>query len=219
MTPLEKPPVALEDRGLSGQRRMHSPSAARNKDAILEALRGVLPAQGEVLEIGCGTGEHAVHFAAALPGLAWRPSDRDADARASAAEWIAVSGLANIAAPLEIDVTAPDWDAALGGQFDAIVSLNMIHIAPWAASEGLFAGAGRLLKRGGVLVLYGPFMRDGVHNADSNAAFDASLKARNADWGVRDTADLEILARAAGLVLRQTIAMPANNFTLAFEKI
>ena len=213
-----RPPVALETRGRSGERRMFSPSAGRNKGPILEALRGILPTQGRVLEIGCGTGEHAVHVAAALSGLFWQTSDPDADARASTAEWIGSSGLANIGAPLNIDVAAAAWDATLGSHFDAIISMNMIHIAPWAASIGLFAGAGRILKGRGLLVLYGPFMRGGVHNAQSNATFDASLKARDPTWGVRDILDLDQLGEGAGLILREAVAMPANNQMLVFVK-
>jgi cyclopropane fatty-acyl-phospholipid synthase-like methyltransferase len=171
-----------------------------------------------VLEVGCGTGEHAVHFAAALPGVFWQTSDPDAAARASTAEWIAVSGLNNIGAPLHIDVASAAWDAALNAGFDGVISSNMIHIAPWTASVGLFSGAGRMLKSGGLLILYGPFMRGGVHNADSNAMFDASLKARDPSWGVRDILDLEQLGEGAGLVLRETIAMPANNLMLVFAK-
>ena len=211
-------PTALETRGRSGGRRMSSPSAARNKGPILEALRGILPAQGRVLEIGCGTGEHAVHFAAALPGLFWQTSDPDADARDSTGEWIASSGLANIGAPLNIDVAAAGWAATLSSPYDAIVSMNMIHIAPWGASIGMLAGAGRILRGGGLLVLYGPFKRGDVHDAQSNAAFDASLKARDPTWGVRDILALEQLGEDAGLGLREAIAMPSNNQMLVFVK-
>jgi SAM-dependent methyltransferase len=214
----EKSPVALEARNQSGRARMHSPSASRNKAPILDVLRIVLPKQGRVLEIGCGAGEHAVHFAAALPELFWQTSDPDADARASTSEWIVDSRLSNVGAPLTIDVTASAWEDALCGDFDAIVSINMIHIAPWAASIGLFAGAGRTLRAGGLLLLYGPFMCAGVHNAPSNEMFDASLKSRNSTWGVRDIVELEKLAEGAGHVLREKIAMPANNFALVFEK-
>jgi cyclopropane fatty-acyl-phospholipid synthase-like methyltransferase len=169
-----------------------------------------------VLEIGCGTGEHVVRFAAAMPGLTWQPSDPDADARASTASWITFAGLKNVRAPLDIDVCAERWGVEQAAPFDAIVSINMIHIAPWAASLGLFAGAGRLLSANGLLVLYGPFMRDGVHNAPSNAAFDASLKARNPSWGVRDIVDLERVGGASRLHLRETINMPANNMSIVF---
>ena len=211
-------PVALEQRGVSADQRMYSPSAARNLAPILEVLKRVLPAHSAVLEIGCGTGEHAVHFAGAMPNLTWRPSDLDSDARASTASWIKFTGLSNVLPPLDIDVCAKAWGEEMSGRFDAIVSLNVVHIAPWAASVGLFAGAGSLLRRRGVLFLYGPFMRDGAHNAHSNAAFDASLKAQNPSWGLRDIADLERVGKSSGLSLRETIEMPANNTSLVFVK-
>lgn len=213
-----RPPVALEQRGFSADRRMFSPSAARNTAPILAVLEHVLPAHGVVLEIGCGTGEHAMHFADALPGLTWQPSDPDSDARASTASWIKFKALKNVCAPLAIDVCSGHWNVEHMAPFDAVVSINMVHIAPWAATLGLFAGASRLLRAGGILFLYGPFMRGGVHTAPSNAAFDASLKARDASWGVRDIADLERLGEASRLVLREVIEMPANNLSLVFSR-
>src|SRR5436853_5394711 len=177
-----RPPVALAPRGVSADERMFSPTVARNSAPILAVLKRVLPANGVVLEIGCGTGEHAVHFAGAMPSLTWLPSDPDSDSRASTASWIKFTGLSNVLPPLDIDVCAKSWGVEQTASFDAIVSLNMVHIAPWAASLGLFAGAGRLLRVGGLLVLYGAFMRDGVHDAPSNAAFAASLKTRNPPW-------------------------------------
>ena len=214
-----RPPVALEQRGVSADQRMFSPAAARNSAPILEVLKRVLPANGVVLEIGCGTGEHAVHFAGAMPSLTWLPSDPDSDNRASTASWIKSTGLSNVLPPLDIDVCAKSWGVEQTAPFDAIVSLNMVHIAPWATSLGLFAGAGRLLRVGGLLFLYGPFMRDGVHNAPSNAAFDASLKARNPSWGLRDIAELERVGESSGLSLRETIEMPANNMWLVFSAV
>jgi len=213
-----RPPVALEQRGVNADQRMVSPAVARNSAPILAVLKRVLPAQGVVLEIGCGTGEHAVHFAGAMPSLTWLPSDPDAGSRASTASWIKFTGLSNVLPPLDIDVCEKTWGVEQTAPFDAIVSLNMVHISPWAASLGLFGGAGRLLRGGGLLFLYGPFMRDGVHNAPSNAAFDASLKARNPSWGLRDTADLERLGESCGLSLHETIEMPANNMSLVFSK-
>jgi cyclopropane fatty-acyl-phospholipid synthase-like methyltransferase len=212
-----RPPVALEQRGVRADQRMVSPAVARNAAPILAVLKRVLPAHGVVLEIGCGTGEHAVHFAGAMPGLTWLPSDPDADSRASTASWIRFTGLSNVRPPLDIDVCAKAWGVEQMAPFDAIVSLNMIHISPWAASLGLFAGAGRLLRSGGLLFLYGPFMRDGVHNAPSNAAFDASLKASNPSWGLRDIAELERVGESSGLSLHETIEMPANNMSLVFS--
>ncbi|HZP18907.1 MAG TPA: DUF938 domain-containing protein [Bauldia sp.] len=214
----KRPPVTLEERTVGADRRMFSPAAARNSAPILAVLKRILPPNGVVLEIGCGTGEHAVHFAGAMPGLTWLPSDLDSDARASTASWTKFAGLGNILAPLDIDVCAQAWGVEQAAPFDALVSLNMVHIAPWAASLGLFAGAGRLLRAGGLLFLYGAFMRDGGHTAPSNAAFDASLKARNPSWGVRDIADLERVGETSGLRLRETIPMPANNMSLVFSK-
>ena len=215
----EARPTALEERGVAADQRMFSPSAARNAAPILVILQRVLPARGVVLEIGCGTGEHAAHFATAMPQLTWFPSDPNPDARASTAAWTSFSRLSNVRAPLDIDVCASEWGIEQDAPFDAIVSLNMIHIAPWAASLGLFAGAGRVLRTGALLILYGPFTRDGLHNAPSNAAFDASLKARDPSWGVRDIADLERLGELSGLILRETIDLPANNRLLVFAKL
>jgi len=215
----KRPPVALEQRGVSADQRMFSPTAARNSEPILAVLKRVLPTKGAVLEIGCGTGEHAVHFAGAMPRLTWLPSDPDSDCRASTASWIRFTRLSNVLPPVDIDVCAKSWGIEQSAPFDAIVSLNMVHIAPWAASLGLFAGAGRLLRAGGLLFLYGPFMRDGVHNAPSNAAFDASLRARNASWGVRDIVELERVGESSGVSLRETIEMPANNMSLVFSTV
>ena len=210
-------PVALEQRGQSADQRLFSPSAARNSAPILAVLKRVLPAHGKVLEIGCGTGEHAVCFAEAIPNLTWLPSDPDPGSRASTASWIRFMGVNNVLAPLDVDVCSAHWGVEHSALFDAIVSINMVHIAPWPATPGLFAGAGRLLRAGGVLFLYGPFTHNGVHNAPSNAAFDESLKARNPSWGLRDIADLERVAEASGLRLREMIEMPANNMSLVFS--
>ncbi len=211
------PTVALEQRGQSDDQRMFSPSAARNAAPILAVLKRVLPTHGMVLEIGCGTGEHAVCLASGIPALTWLPSDPDPASRASTASWIKVKGLKNVLAPLDIDVCAAQWGVEQLAPFDAIVSINMVHIAPWTATLGLFAGAARLLGAGGLLSLYGPFMHNGMHNAPSNAAFDESLKARNPCWGLRDIADLGRVADASGLRLAQTIEMPANNMLLVFS--
>ena len=153
-----------------------------------------------------------------MPNLSWQPSDPDSRSRKSTTGWIEFSGLTNVLLPLDIDVCATAWREELPAQFDAIVSLNMVHIAPWAASLGLFAGAEALLRGGGILFLYGPFMRDGVHNAPSNAAFDVTLKAQDPAWGVRDIADLERVGKASGVILREAINMPANNTSLVFIK-
>ena len=217
MTDANKP-VALEPRAAAAGNLLFSPSVARNREPILAVLRPLLPEPGKVLEIASGTGEHAAFVAKAMPGLDWQPSDPDAASRASIAGWIAAEDLANVRSPLDIDVRADVWGVEARAPFDAVLSINMIHIAPWPAAVGLFEGAGRLLGPKGVLILYGPFMRDGVHSAASNEAFDASLKSRNPEWGVRDIADLERLAQAQRLVLRETAAMPANNRILVFAR-
>ena len=215
----DKPlPVALEQRVQDADQRMFSPSAARNAEPILKVLKGLLPAHGTVLEIGCGTGEHAVCFAAAMPTLTWLPTDPDPASRASTTSWIGFRGLSNVLAPIDVDASSPFWGVENLAPFDAMLSINMIHIAPWAATTGLFSGAGRLLRDGGLLCLYGPFIHDGAYNAPSNAAFDQSLKIRNPAWGLRDIVDLERTALASGLRLGEMVEMPANNTLLVFRR-
>jgi SAM-dependent methyltransferase len=192
-----------------------SPAVARNRDPILGVLRRVVPARGLVLEVASGSGEHAVHFAAALPHLTWQPTDLDPEARASIEAHRAAARLPNLLPALELDATAPRWPVA---QADAVVSINMIHIAPWLAAQGLMAGAARLLGPDGVLFLYGPFKDHGQHTAPSNAAFDASLRARDPSWGVRDIADVCDLAAQHHFDLTERIAMPANNMSLVFRR-
>jgi hypothetical protein len=193
--------------------RQFAPATARNRAPILEVLRRVLPPQGLVLELSSGTGEHATFFAAHLPGLSWQPSDLDPAARASIAAWTATTGATNVRAPLDIDARLPAWPIE---RADAIVCINMIHIAPWAATLGLFAGAARVLPEAGPLFLYGPFKRDGRHTAPSNEAFDASLRARNPEWGVRDLGEVEAVAGPVGLALAEVVPMPANNLSVVF---
>jgi hypothetical protein len=174
-------------------------------------LRGILPARGLLLEVASGSGEHALHFAPAFPGLTFQPSDPDPEARASIDAWCAETP--NVRPALALDATARDWPLA---RADAVLCINMIHIAPWSACEGLLGGAARILPPGAPLVLYGPFKRGGAHTADSNVAFDAELRARNPDWGVRD---LEAVAAAAtGFGPPQVTPMPANNLTVAFRR-
>jgi Protein of unknown function (DUF938) len=194
---------------------LSSPAVARNRDFILAVLRRVLPERGVVLEIASGSGEHAVHFAAALPDLTWQPTDPDPQARDSIAAYRAAAQLPNLLPPLALDATSPTWSVT---QADAMVSINMIHIAPWVAAEGLMAGAERLLPAGGVLFLYGPFREHGQHTAPSNAAFDESLRARNREWGVRDLDEVAALASRHGLALEERVAMPANNLSLVFRR-
>jgi hypothetical protein len=192
-----------------------SPAVARNRDPILAVLRRHLPAQGTVLEIASGTGEHAAYFAPQFPQLGWQPTDTDPDALASIEAHRATANAPNLRAPLALDVTAPEWPVA---QADAVVSINMIHIAPWQAAQGLFSGAARLLAASQVLYLYGPFRENGVHTAPSNFAFDASLRAQNPDWGVRDVGDVRALAAEHGFDFVERVAMPANNLSLIFHR-
>lgn len=198
--------------------RQESPSAARNREPILAALRGVLPARAKVLELASGTGEHAVYFARALPGVVWRPSDPDAPSRASIAAWIEAEGVGNVLPPVDIDVRAETWGVEAECPFDALVAINMIHISPWETTLGLMAGGARLLAPGGVLFTYGAYKRDGRHTAPSNEAFDQWLKARDPRFGVRDMEQVEAAANANGLRLRDIVEMPANNFSLVFER-
>ena len=198
-------------------KRRRAPAAARNRGPVLDVLRRVLPANAHVLEIASGSGEHAVSFARALAGMIWRPSDPDHDARESIAAWIESEGLTNVTAPLDLDVCAANWAAALA-PVDALVSLNMIHIAPWDAALGLMDGAGRIVRGGGLLFLYGPFKRGGAHTAPSNEVFDASLRARDSSWGVRDLEAVEAIAAAQGFQLQEVVEMPANNLSLVFVK-
>jgi len=199
--------------------RRFAPAAQRNRQAILDVLTRVLPPRGLVLEFASGSGEHAVHFARNLPSLRWQPSDPDPDSRCSidahANSQTAAEACPNLLPALDLDVTASEWPIH---EADAIVCINMVHISPWAASEGLFAGAGRILPSGGVLFLYGPYKRNGRHTAPSNEAFDASLRQRNSAWGVRNLEDLTALATQAGLALREIVEMPANNLSLIFAK-
>ena len=210
--------TALETRNAAGE-KLFSPSVARNRFPIREVFLKHMPRSGKALEIGGGTGEHAAHLAAALPDLRWTTGDPDPGARRSIAAWIADADLPNLSGPHAADVTAAAWGVEDGAPFDALVSINMIHIAPFAAAEGLFAGAGRLLAKGGKLFLYGPFSREGVHTAPSNEAFDASLKMRNPDWGVRDLEhDIAPLAHKHALSLETIVEMPANNISVIFRK-
>lgn len=189
----------------------------RNRDPILAVLRRVLAANARVLELASGAGEHACYVARAMPALVWQPSDVSADACAVMSETIAREGVANVLAPIVIDARADGWGVP-HASFDAVVAINMIHISPWEATLGLMAGAARALKPAGVLYTYGPYMRGGQHTAPSNAAFDASLKARDPSWGVRDVAEVASAGEAHGLILQDIVEMPANNLSLVFGK-
>jgi len=205
-------PVDEAKEGMIDHRRT-APATQRNRDPILGVLRRILPPTGLVLEIASGTGEHVAHFAAALPSLRWQPSDPDPIARPSIEAWTA--GTENILAPLLLDASAETWPVE---RVEAIICINMVHISPWAASEGLMVGAARVLTPGGRLFLYGPYLEADVETAPSNLAFDASLRSRDPAWGLRDLAEVSALAAASGLVLAECIAMPANNLTVVFER-
>ena len=186
-----------------------------NHDAILAVLSRVLPSRGLVLEVASGTGEHATYIASHLPGIVWQPSDPDPSLRASIAAWRDVDGSTNVAVPLDLDARDDPWPITAA---DAIVCINLIHVAPWAACLGVLGGAGRILPPGGSLYFYGAFRVDGRHTAPSNEAFDRGLRGHDPDWGVRD---LEIVAAEAavhGLVLVETVDMPRDNLSVIFRK-
>lgn len=193
-----------------------APSTARNRDPILEVLKPRLPKSGLVLEIAAGAGEHVIHFAAALPGLWWRPTDRDPHALASISAWRQHAMRPNVFAPLRLDAANPDaWPIV---RADVIININMIHISPWSATEGLMRGSARVLRLGGILFLYGPYIEPGVETAPSNVAFDQNLRSRNPAWGLRRLDEVAALAVQHGLELEERIRMPANNLALFFRR-
>ncbi len=194
--------------------RQHAPSTARNREPILEVLRRVLAEAAEVLEIASGTGEHAAHFAAALPGTRWQPSDRDRAQLTSIDAWGAP--LRNVRRALELDVTSRTWPVSASA-FDAVFNANMIHIAPWEVALGLLEGAARHLRPDGVLILYGPYRIAGEHTAPSNAAFDRQLRARDPSWGIRDLEAVVAAGVAVDLAFAERIEMPANNQILVLR--
>ncbi len=195
--------------------RRTAPATARNREPILGVLRRVLPPSGLVLEIASGTGEHAAHFAAALAHLEWQPSDCDPEARASIDAHAAAAGLANLRPAIALDAAAATWPIA---RADAILCINMLHIAPWEATLGLMAGTARILPPDGVLYLYGPYRVGGGDTAPSNAAFDRSLRARDPRWGVRDLEAVTALAQEHGLALVERVPMPAHNLSLVLRR-
>lgn len=199
---------------MSDERRS-APHVARNAAPIADVLRDVLPARGLVLELASGTGEHSLHFAREFPKLLWQPSDAEPAALRSIEAWRADSGLFNLLPPISLDVRAAEWPVAAA---DAILAINVIHISPWAATEGLMRGAGRLLTAGASLYLYGPFLQAGVETAPSNEAFDESLRARDPEWGLRALDDVAAEAERNGFSLERVAPMPANNLSLVFRK-
>jgi cyclopropane fatty-acyl-phospholipid synthase-like methyltransferase len=196
--------------------RKSAPAALRNRDPILAVLRDVLPPRGLVLEIASGTGEHVVHFARDFPDLTFQPTDLDEGARRSVAGWITESGLHNVRPPMAFDAAATPWPIAA---IDAIICINMIHIAPWQATLGLLAGAAAALPKGGPLYLYGPYRRRGIATAPSNEAFDESLRSRDPSWGLRLLEEVAAQANDRGLALDRVVEMPANNLSVVFRKL
>jgi hypothetical protein len=194
--------------------KRHAPATARNRDAIADMLSGILPASGTILEIASGTGEHIVHFAGAFPHLLWQPSDHDVLGLESISAWSAEAGLPNLLPPVLIDASAPDWPVA---RADALLCINMVHISPWAATVGLLRNAARALGPSQPLCIYGPFRQRDVPLAESNAAFDASLRQQNPEWGLRFVEDINQTAGENGLRLDQIVEMPANNLLLVFR--
>lgn len=198
--------------------RGYAPAAQRNRQPILEVLQHMIPAipnAGPILEVASGTGEHAVHFASGLPEWQWQPTDADPSALRSIAAWCDSVRLPNLSAPLALDATAETWPVE---RASAVVNINMIHISPWTVCQGLVAGAARTLIEDGLLFLYGPYKRDGVHTAPSNEAFDARLRKTDPEWGVRALEDVTALAERSGLSRVHVVPMPANNLSVVFRR-
>jgi hypothetical protein len=210
--------------------RQYAPATQRNREPILEVLLQVLPKNGTILEIASGSGEHAIFFAPRLSPRKWLPSDPNPQLRASITAWSEHFPCDNLYPPLELDASLPIWtveekilpewlsEGLKDSPIAAIVNINMIHISPWSACLGLMAGAGRILPPGGILYLYGPFKQGGEHTAPSNAAFDASLRAQNPEWGVRELEEVVAVASTQHLKLKQTYQMPANNLSVVFQR-
>lgn len=194
---------------------LHSAAAERNRGPITSVLQRVLSAHGTALEVASGTGQHAAHFAAALPGWQWQPSDGDAASLPSIGAWC--QNLANVRPALQLDVTAPHWPGVPAG-VDAVFCANLLHISPWPCCAALMQGAARHLAPTGLLLLYGPYLVDGEPTAPGNLAFDADLRQRCPAWGLRWLHEVLAEARAAGLHLRERVAMPANNLMLVLAR-
>lgn len=201
---------------MSEEARRSAPHVARNTGPIIDVLRGILPGEGLVLEVASGSGEHALAFARAFPNLLWQPTDADPVGLRSIDAWRAAEGIPNLLAPVHLDASADRWPVE---EAQAMLCINMVHISPWAATQGLLAGAARLLASGCPLYLYGAYRQQGVETAPSNVAFDQSLKARNPDWGLRDLDDVVAEAGRHGLKLDTVVPMPANNLSVVFRRL
>jgi hypothetical protein len=197
------------------EQRLFAPATQRNRDAIGAVLQRCLPESGVVLEVASGSGEHIVHFARIWPQLDFQPSDPDAAARGSIAAWASDQGLPNLRPPLALDAASATWPITAAA---AVICINMVHIAPWEATLGLFRGAAAILRAGAPLYLYGPYIQAGIETAPSNLAFDQSLRERNPDWGLRDLSTVSATAEAAGFTAPTVTAMPANNLSLVFRR-
>lgn len=195
--------------------RRYAAATLRNRQPILDVLRRVLPAQGTILEVASGSGEHVVYFARHLPALIFQPSDFSREALASIDSWRALEALPNVLPAVQLDAASADWPIRSAA---AVMNINMVHISPWSCALGLFAGAARVLPDDGVLFMYGPYKMGGVHTAPSNERFDASLRAENPEWGVRDLEALQAAALRRGLRFEEAVPMPANNYSLVFRK-
>lgn len=196
--------------------RLHAPAALRNRDLIADVLQSALPPRGLLLEIASGSGEHCIRFGERLPHHVIQPSDPSPQARASIDAWTLSSGVTNVRPALDIDASLPDWPI---GHADAVLCINMIHITPWRATLGLFAGAAKYLTAGGLLYTYGPYMCGNKHTSEGNAAFDLSLRRDNPEWGIRSIEALSELANARGFSAPHMIPMPSNNFSLIFKRM
>ena len=195
--------------------KRHAPAADRNREPIAAVLTEELPTAGLVLEVASGTGEHAAHFARTFAALSWQPSDADADSRASIEAWREEESLANLLPPIDLDASSRPWAVT---QADAVLCINMVHISPLAATEGLLAGAAALLAPGAPLILYGPYLEAAVETAPSNLEFDGWLKQRDPEFGLRSAEWLDERAAAHGFARTRRVAMPANNLTLVYRR-
>jgi cyclopropane fatty-acyl-phospholipid synthase-like methyltransferase len=199
--------------------RLHAPATAKNREPILKVVARLVPPGATVLEVGSGSGEHAVHIGAHLPELSWQPSDPDPTMRASIAAWIAHAHVDNVAQPAAIDCGAPDWWLDVTGAPDLIIAINMIHIVAQPVVDGLLEGAGRLLRQGGLLAFYGAFTFNGDYTANSNKSFDHMLRQQNPAWGLRDLNHISAVAARHDVALDEIVAMPSNNHMLVFKRL
>ena len=201
--------------------KRYAPATERNREAILAVLQDYLPEQGTVLEIAAGTGQHAFFFAQHLEPRYWLPTDMDAMNLASIAGWREEAGAACLLPPRVLDVREPSWPTSIGlpAPVSAIVNINMLHISPWSCCEALFAGAAQILTPGSIVMLYGPFKRDGQQTAPSNVAFDEHLRSQDPDWGVRDLETVTDVAVDSGFACQKVIVMPANNLSVIFDRV